>query len=413
MDNPSGLQRLQAERNLQGTAAKEALVAGLLTGVCKERDELAGRLVLPRASLEGGGPWKVALYGIDDDKQAMQLYSGRYRSWLAGAVRSLIDDVLGRRRQGLAVTLKEGEYAVLYGRAEAEERRITDISREIVRTAGAYLRIPLSAGVGGKVDRLTELHLSLQEARAAAKRRPLGAADSPVDPRGIGRRPPEPDRGAAGSDCARIVRLMRLGDADAVARKGEELFSTLCGSQAIPIGYVQSACVELVTLASGAFLEAEEDTGAAGLPLPEMIRDIYLQGSAGELAELVMRFLDRLTRYMAERRSGSSNAAIRKIKAIIASRYMESLTVGRIAEQVFLSPNYISLIFKKETGESVTEYLTKVRMEAAKKLLKDEDLKIVDISEMVGYENATYFSTVFKKYTGLHPQKYRSVYGRT
>jgi two-component system response regulator YesN len=49
-------------------------------------------------------------------------------------------------------------------------------------------------------------------------------------------------------------------------------------------------------------------------------------------------------------------------------------------------------------------------MEAAKELLKSPDLKILDISEMVGYENSTYFSTVFKKYTGMHPQKFRTLF---
>lgn len=91
---------------------------------------------------------------------------------------------------------------------------------------------------------------------------------------------------------------------------------------------------------------------------------------------------------------------------------MEDLTVAGLAAEVFLSPNYLSQIFKQETGESVTEVLTKTRMEAAKELLKSADLRILEIAEMVGYENTTYFSTVFKKYTGLYPQKYRDWAGK-
>ncbi|RED65639.1 helix-turn-helix transcriptional regulator [Cohnella lupini] len=58
---------------------------------------------------------------------------------------------------------------------------------------------------------------------------------------------------------------------------------------------------------------------------------------------------------------------------------MENLAVTRLAEEVYLSPKYISLIFKQETGENITEYITKVRMEAAMELLKDNDLKILEV----------------------------------
>ncbi|MNN62848.1 HTH-type transcriptional regulator YesS [compost metagenome] len=73
-----------------------------------------------------------------------------------------------------------------------------------------------------------------------------------------------------------------------------------------------------------------------------------------------------------------------------------------------MTPNYISLIFKKETGETLTDYITRIRINKAKELLLTTDLKVMEISELVGYENPHYFSTVFKKTVGVHPLKYRS-----
>jgi two-component system response regulator YesN len=72
-----------------------------------------------------------------------------------------------------------------------------------------------------------------------------------------------------------------------------------------------------------------------------------------------------------------------------------------------LSPNYLSEQFKKETGTTFVDYLTKVRIDAAIALFKENDLAIWEISAMVGYENPTYFSKVFKKVTGITPIQYK------
>ncbi|MNJ25671.1 HTH-type transcriptional activator Btr [compost metagenome] len=64
-------------------------------------------------------------------------------------------------------------------------------------------------------------------------------------------------------------------------------------------------------------------------------------------------------------------------------------------------------MFKSETGESYLEFLTKVRMEEAKRLLKDSDLKAYEIAELVGYSDQRYFSQVFRKHTGMKPTDYR------
>lgn len=86
---------------------------------------------------------------------------------------------------------------------------------------------------------------------------------------------------------------------------------------------------------------------------------------------------------------------------------MEDISIQEISKEVYLSSNYIGLIFKQETGESITDYLTNVRIERAKQLLKTTDLKILGVAEMTGYENPQYFSTVFKKYVGVNPQQYQ------
>lgn len=118
---------------------------------------------------------------------------------------------------------------------------------------------------------------------------------------------------------------------------------------------------------------------------------------------------NKIAEYFFGKLKTKNTGIVNKIKTIIQQRYMEGIGISMLAEEVYLSPNYISSIFKKETGENITDYIKQVRMEAAKELLGNLDLRIQDIAEMIGFDNANYFSMLFKKYTGMLPQKYRSI----
>lgn len=79
---------------------------------------------------------------------------------------------------------------------------------------------------------------------------------------------------------------------------------------------------------------------------------------------------------------------------------------------VAVSKNYFCYLFKREVGQSLWNYLTKIRLEQAKKLLEETDMKTYEISFEVGYDNPNYFSKVFRKYCNLSPNEYRRELGR-
>lgn len=68
-------------------------------------------------------------------------------------------------------------------------------------------------------------------------------------------------------------------------------------------------------------------------------------------------------------------------------------------------------LFSEETGMTITEYKTQIRMEKAKELMLDSRLKLYEIADILGYDNAKYFSKVFKKYTNQTPREYRKSHG--
>lgn len=106
------------------------------------------------------------------------------------------------------------------------------------------------------------------------------------------------------------------------------------------------------------------------------------------------------------------NPAILQAKNFMWHNYAKKLTLDAIADHVHLNPQYFSVLFKRETGESVTTHLTNLRVEQAKTLLKDTTQPINEISREVGYDDPDYFSRLFRKTTGTTPRQYRAVMSR-
>jgi two-component system response regulator YesN len=87
--------------------------------------------------------------------------------------------------------------------------------------------------------------------------------------------------------------------------------------------------------------------------------------------------------------------------------YDRKISLKDVARELHLSKHYLCSTFKKETGENMSLYINKLRIEKAKKLLLEPDNRVKEIYEEVGYSNQQYFSKVFKKITGMTIMEYR------
>ena len=126
------------------------------------------------------------------------------------------------------------------------------------------------------------------------------------------------------------------------------------------------------------------------------------------LLEEVTRDLLRLSSMIAKLRQ-RERSIVCDIVSYIEQHYQEELTLQHISDRFHLSREYISRRFKQELGENLSDYITRIRIDKAKLLLMNPQLRIVRIAEMVGYQDEKYFSKVFKKVTGLSPNQYRSM----
>ena len=111
--------------------------------------------------------------------------------------------------------------------------------------------------------------------------------------------------------------------------------------------------------------------------------------------------------FFIKKRKNKEEFIIDDVMNIINTDYSENIGLEVIAQRLGISPNYLGILFKKYVGKRFTEVLTSVRMKKAEELLLSGEDNIMDIAKAVGYDNISYFCTVFKKTHGISPMEYR------
>jgi len=109
---------------------------------------------------------------------------------------------------------------------------------------------------------------------------------------------------------------------------------------------------------------------------------------------------------------GDMHHLIRQTIHILETEYDQDITLSGLAERLYLNPNYLSTLFKNETGTTFTQALLRIRMEKAKELLRTTKLKIYEVGIRVGYADSAHFSRVFKNHENMSPYEYREKYAQ-
>lgn len=132
--------------------------------------------------------------------------------------------------------------------------------------------------------------------------------------------------------------------------------------------------------------------------------------SIPELAKTIRRVvistLDEFNQQLADK----ENLPIRQAKEYIYHNYSHPIRLEDIAAAVYLSPAYLSNIFKKVTGKNLVNFINEYRVEQAKKLLVSTNMTVEEIANAVGFDSHRYFGNIFRKTLGIKPSEYRKLY---
>lgn len=296
-----------------------------------------------------------------------------------------------------------------HGQDEEYGRRYRDLLQGI-KAQNLFLKeTKITLGQGMPVDQIKELRLSYDTALLAIEDRLLKGAGKVIkrDQVDLGNFMMEQ---AVYDFFHRFARTLSILDTEGVSQNLKEMKNLIRASSEVTgheviklvrdIGQHYSFNMmknEFPVLESGALTEEVESAIRGASSLEELFET---------LEALILGSLDGII----SEKKDSQSRPIRKARQYMEMNYMKALTLDEVSGEIGFSASYFSSLFKKETGSSFIEYLSMVRMEKAKELIKDRDLRIADICDMVGYSDVKYFTKSFIKHTGLKPNEFRKIY---
>ncbi len=211
-----------------------------------------------------------------------------------------------------------------------------------------------------------------------------------------------------------LYALMKAGDMRAVS-KGKQMFtSSLTGhvSNDRLLNY-KYLFVASVTLATRFAIE-----GGLDEELAYTSSDLYIQQvDQCKAVEDVFDVFEEMFTFFTQKMAALKKKNIYSKPVLLCIDYIydhlhEKLSVDLLADVVNLNPNYLSGLFKKETGKTVLTYICDLRIEAAKNLLLYSDASFSEIASMLSFNSQSYFIKVFRENTSLTPKEYRNKYFR-
>ncbi|ASA20711.1 response regulator transcription factor [Paenibacillus donghaensis] len=392
--------------------------------------------------LTSAGGYILMVIVIDDVTQVMNSRSERDKQLLSYTVLNIIQELIDKQMRGVTFEKVAGEYVGLLltqstpleadagietageelsGEPDAEEGwnlpgespedDLLTLAESIRSNLRQWLKLSVTIGVGEQVDSLADIPASYRQARDAVdqkwylgKNRILTMDNiESASAEHLGYRlETEPGE--------RVLAALKMGDPVRLSQELGASFTLLERSRERGARYAQNVSQHLILQSSQVLLELNGMTPEFERREAEAWKQVLLQETIMELLQFTESYLLEVCAFVQAKRSSKASEVIEKIRSLIEARYEQNLTVADIAEGVYLSPTYVRLLFKQETGETLFEYLTRVRIEKAKSMLRDPQNKLYEICYAVGYSDPSHFSKLFKKITGSTPSVYRELH---
>jgi len=212
---------------------------------------------------------------------------------------------------------------------------------------------------------------------------------------------------SASKELAKAMDVMDPGAAGRALSEASELMSGLSGLTGSDVmKYARNVYDEWLILCQRydpAFSDPEKQRS-------EFARRIGILPSAAEVCTCLGNTVMDSFKTIIESLGQISGRPVSNAKQYIKEHFSDNITISDIAEKEGFNVSYFSTLFKKETGQTFSEYLTGVRVDEAKRLLKETNLSVPLVCEAVGYSDTKHFTATFRKTTGIKPGEYRKLY---
>lgn len=166
-----------------------------------------------------------------------------------------------------------------------------------------------------------------------------------------------------------------------------------------------NACANLYFFLSSFFEDEEEPDFPYEVNIMEKLGRL---GTLGQIIQWINWFKEAVSRILERRRDTRVDKIAEMVREYVMEHYKERITLGQAAEALNISQGYLSTAFKKQSGESFTNYVSAIKIEKAKELIASHQYMMYEVSDLLGFDTPFYFSKVFKKVTGMSPKEYEA-----
>lgn len=173
---------------------------------------------------------------------------------------------------------------------------------------------------------------------------------------------------------------------------------------------IKSRALELIVLLSRSAIEGGADAEQIFSLNGNYVKQVEKFDNIVDLSVWLTDVINRFISYVFEFGEVKHTDTILKAIRYIKDNYSKKITLEDVANHVYLSKSYLSKIFKEETGVNLVSFLNKVRIDKSKLLLANSKLSLIDIANLIGFDDQSYFTKVFKSIVGVSPGKYREKY---
>lgn len=201
-----------------------------------------------------------------------------------------------------------------------------------------------------------------------------------------------------------IVHMLgEAKQADKALEYASNVFALLEAGQSL--SYLQAFALGLLSELARKPTRPEALNAEMNVSVMQQILDC---SQASQVRQLALRYLAQYATASHNEQATQQHHLIQAICEYIYEHLHENVTVKQLAEMNHINASYLSVLFKKETGQTISDYIQEVRINRAKELLHNPTVRVYEVAEKVGFQTAAYFAYLFKKITGQTPQEYRN-----
>ncbi len=299
---------------------------------------------------------------------------------------------------------------MLAGTKASQEKYLHIIVEDITQSVKRIMNLTTFIGVSRMVSELEHCHEAYLEAMDAFGY--SGRSDTGVSFISDIERTATFDQETVQAAVNRIESLLRSGTEEELHSYLDQLFAQL-EEEDTPAMNIQLVMVQLIAAVFRVVYAVADSEAVQNLQKSSpFLGQLFLE-SPREMEERYKAFCLMAREVAAEHRKKSGSVICDQALAIMENRFADpELSLNSISAEISVSPNYLSTLIKRSTGNTFIDLLTRKRMETAKELLLGTSMKIREVSEKCGYNDQHYFSYCFKKYEGISPNACRRKFER-